>query len=60
VVDSQFRNTLANGFDISPVSYGKTFDPCLDTRPRLKIAQVVEPSSEDIRFANLNHGSIVA
>jgi hypothetical protein len=59
VIDSQFRNAPADGFDISRMSHGKTLDPCLDTRPRLKIAQAVEPSSEDIRFANFNHRKIL-
>jgi hypothetical protein len=60
VIDSQFRNTLANGFDIARMSKGKMLDPCLDTRPRLKIAQAIEPASEDIRFADFNYRYSVA
>lgn len=30
------------------------FNPCLDARPRPKVAETVEPLSEDFRFADFN------
>jgi hypothetical protein len=60
VVDSQLRNTFANRLDISGVSSGEPFDPCLDARSHLEVAQVVEPLNEENGFANFNHGATVA
>lgn len=60
VVDSQLRDTFTNGLDISWVSGSEPFDPCLDARSRLKVAQVVEPLSEEAGFANFNQEATVA
>ena len=60
IVDSQLRDTFANRFDISWVSSGKPFDPCLNARSRLEVAQVVKPLNEENGFADFNHGATVA
>jgi hypothetical protein len=60
VVDSQLRDTFANRFDIAGVSSGESFNPCLDARSHLEVAQVIEPLSEEDGFANFNHGVTVA
>lgn len=60
MIDSQFRDTLANRFDIPRVPGCKSFDPCLDARSRLKIAQGVEPLGEHVGFPQFDHRRIVA
>ncbi|SBT04177.1 hypothetical protein PROAA_1240002 [Candidatus Propionivibrio aalborgensis] len=60
VVDSQLRDTFANRFDISGISSSEPFNPCLDARSRLEVAQVVEPLSKEDGFANFNHSVTVA
>jgi len=59
IVDSQFRDTFTNGFNISGVSSSKSLDPCLDARSRLQVMQAVEPLSEVSGFANFNHTTTV-
>ena len=60
VVDSQLRDTFANRLDISGVPSRKPFDPCLDARSRLKVAQGIQPLSEKVSLANFNHEATVA
>jgi hypothetical protein len=56
LVDPQLRHTFADGLDIAGVPGGETFDPGLDTRPGLDIAQAVQPLGEGIGFAHFHHG----
>lgn len=60
VIDPQLRYAFANGFDIAGVAGGEPFDPCLDARPGLKIAQAVEPLHEQLGFADFNQAATVA
>jgi hypothetical protein len=59
-VDSQLRDTFANRLNISGISSGEPFDPRLDARSRLDVAQVVEPLSEECGFADFDHKATVA
>lgn len=60
VVDTQLRNALTNGADIAGVSSGEPFDPGLDPRSCLSVAEAIEPPSEEIGLAKLDHRITVA
>jgi hypothetical protein len=60
VIDSQLRDSFANGFDIPGISSSKPFNPCQDTGSSLDVTQVVKPPSEEDGFANFNHGLTVS
>jgi len=60
IVDSQLRDTFANWRCIARVSSSEPFNPCLDARSRMEVAQRVESSSEQVGLANFNHEVTVA
>jgi len=60
IVDSQLRNTFADGLCIASVSGGQTLDPGLKLRARPNVPQCIQPLSKDIRFSNFDHWPSVA
>lgn len=60
VIDPQLRDTLTYRPDIAWISQRQTLDTSLNTRSRPEVAQVIEPLSEDIGPADLDHNQSVA
>ena len=60
MIDPQLRDTLAHRFYIAGISSGEPFDPCLDARSGLKVAQAVEPLHKQAGFADFNQALNVA
>jgi hypothetical protein len=60
VIDPQLRDAFSDWFDISRIARRKSFDPDQDPRSCTDVSKAVEPLDENICFANLNHGEIVA
>jgi hypothetical protein len=59
-MEAQFRNALANSFDIAGVSRHKPFDPDQYARSRLNIVQPIEPFRELLGFAIFHRSYSVA
>jgi len=60
IVDSQFRNPLANWRDITRVSCGQSLYSGLNAGSALNVTQVIKPLNEDFGLANLDHEGTVS
>jgi hypothetical protein len=58
VADPQFRDSLPDRSNIPGIPPGKPLDPCKDSGPPSRILEPVEPPSEDLGLANLDHGVV--
>lgn len=56
MVDPHFAYALANGLDVSPITYSQSVDAPNNAGFCLRVAEVFEPAFECIGFENLRHG----
>lgn len=60
VVNAQFRNAFADGFDVAGIAGRLSLDAGLDARAALQVAEAIDPPHEDNGLADFDHVATVA